>query len=114
MCDPAVQFQLWVRGDVGLSNLKKKLMKSVEHALCDYLLEYFVLVMPLTPIPCVDLDPDKTVDAEEVDTDKYHEWAIVTVSHPTPGEYLLVSLNLTMLIFVSVSRAQPKPHTDMQ
>lgn len=81
-----VRFQLWERGDIGRVRLKKELVKRLEHALCDYVLEYHVLLMPLTPIPPIQRTEREATDEEdEVETEKFQEWAIVTISHPKPG-----------------------------
>ena len=82
-----VRFQLWERGDVGREGLKKVLVKCLENALFDYLMEYYVLLMPLTPLPSIQPNETETTNGDELKTEKLQEWAIVTISHPKPGTY---------------------------
>jgi hypothetical protein len=81
-----VRFQLWERGNVGRENLKKVLVKCLENALFDYLMEYCVLLMPLTPLPSTQAEETEAMKATELETEKLQDWAIVTISHPKPGQ----------------------------
>lgn len=46
-----VEISIWERGDVGMTQLKERLNKSVRHALCDVLMEYYLLTASLSHIP---------------------------------------------------------------
>ena len=46
-----VEISIWERGDVGIPQLKEQLKKSVRHALCDVLMEYYLLTASLSHIP---------------------------------------------------------------
>ena len=49
--DIIVQFAIWERGDIGLSQLNGQLKLALRHALCDLLIEYYLLTAPLSIVP---------------------------------------------------------------
>lgn len=46
-----VEISVWERGDVCINDLEKKLTKSIRHALCDVIIEYYLLSASLSYIP---------------------------------------------------------------
>lgn len=42
---------MWKRGDIGMVQLKQRLINSVRHALCDVLIEYYLLTASFSYIP---------------------------------------------------------------
>lgn len=46
-----IEISVWERGDVSMTQLKERLMKSVRHALCDVLMEYYLLTASFSYIP---------------------------------------------------------------
>lgn len=60
-----VQFHIWSCGDIEMSVLKEKLILSLKHALCDVMMEYYLLTAPICEIPkCVqELAPLPTMSA---------------------------------------------------
>ena len=46
-----VEISVWERGDVSMTQLKERLKKSVRHALCDVLMEYYLLTASFSYIP---------------------------------------------------------------
>ena len=60
-----VQFHIWECGDLEKSVLKDKLIQSLKHALCDVMMEYYVLTAPICEIPkrLQELMPQPTMSA---------------------------------------------------
>ena len=60
-----VQFHIWSCGDIEMSVLKDKLLLSLKHALCDVMMEYYILTAPICEIPkCLqELSPLPTMSA---------------------------------------------------
>ena len=46
-----IEIFIWERGDVGISLLREHLRKSIRHALCDVLIEYYLLTASFSYIP---------------------------------------------------------------
>lgn len=46
-----IEIFIWERGDVGISLLRERLRKSIRHALCDVLIEYYLLTASFSYIP---------------------------------------------------------------
>ena len=55
--DYVVQFAIWQRGDIGLKLLSEELKNAVRCALCDLLIEFYLLPSSLSAVPTKFLTP---------------------------------------------------------
>ncbi|KAK3579120.1 hypothetical protein CHS0354_022140 [Potamilus streckersoni] len=46
-----IQFRIWERGSIDITVLKEKLIGALRHALCDVVIEYYLLTAPICEIP---------------------------------------------------------------
>lgn len=79
-----VEFSIWERGDIGMTQLKERLKKSVRHALCDVLVEYFLLTASLSYIPDQYLKPSSR-DARYKKLNAKKTLTVVTAHRRTPS-----------------------------
>ena len=56
-----VEISVWERGDVSMTQLKERLKKSVRHALCDVVMEYYLLTASFSCIPDQYLKPSSKI-----------------------------------------------------
>ena len=49
--DYIVEFAIWERGDIGLKILSESLKNAVRHALCEILIEFYLLPSSLSVVP---------------------------------------------------------------
>ena len=72
-----VEISIWERGDVGMTQLKERLNNSVRHALCDVLMEYYLLTASLSHIPDHYLKPS----CKNADYKSPHKFSTVAPTH---------------------------------
>ncbi|XP_028404501.1 KICSTOR complex protein SZT2-like [Dendronephthya gigantea] len=79
-----VEISIWERGDVGMEQLKERLKKSVRHALCDILVEYYLLTASFSCIPNQYLKPSSR-DARYKKINAPKTLTVVTTHRRTPS-----------------------------
>ena len=79
-----VEIPVWERGDVGLTQLQERLKSSVRFALCDVLMEYYLLIASLSYIPDHYLKPScKNARLKKLSSHK--SLTVITTHRRTPS-----------------------------
>ncbi|XP_075688770.1 LOW QUALITY PROTEIN: KICSTOR complex protein SZT2 [Rhinoderma darwinii] len=59
-----VRFDVWEKGNISSSQLSERLSSSLRHALCDVIIEFHILQMPLCVDPTKPLDPEASTNGK--------------------------------------------------